>query len=157
MSGERKRIGYSSATLLKRVYLIASVAITAAVVGYAVWSAGRVTSAVIFLGIAAVVLELALWILFRAAAALVRDPIESEVAVATGRRRKELEREKQLLLVRPRDGQGVRCRFPGDRRPVSGPGDARPAPARSIGRRLPLHGGERARHAAQGRARAHQA
>lgn len=52
----------------------------------------------VFVALAAMVLGLTFYLLGRAAVALVREPLTEEVQLATGRRRKELEREKQLLL-----------------------------------------------------------
>lgn len=67
-----------------------AVGITAAALG------GR--SSVVFLALAVGLLGWIAWLAVRAAQALVRDPGSSDVVVATGRRRKELEREKQALL-----------------------------------------------------------
>jgi hypothetical protein len=67
-----------------------AVAITAAVMG------GR--SAVFFLALAAGLIGWIAGLAVRAAQALVREPAAADGAVVTGRRRKELEREKQALL-----------------------------------------------------------
>ncbi len=55
-------------------------------------------SSVPFLAMAAAALGFIVWVVFRAAQALVREPAAAEATVATGRRRKELEREKQALV-----------------------------------------------------------
>lgn len=55
-------------------------------------------SSVPFLAMATAVLGFVVWVVFRAAQALVREPAARETTVATGRRRKELEREKQALV-----------------------------------------------------------
>jgi hypothetical protein len=52
----------------------------------------------VFVAASAMVLGLTVYLLGRSAVALVREPLAEEVQLATGRRRKELEREKQLLL-----------------------------------------------------------
>jgi ribosomal protein L40E len=57
----------------------------------------KATVSSVFLGFAAFSLVLVVGLLLRAARALVEEPA-AEAAQATGRRRKELEREKQLLL-----------------------------------------------------------
>jgi hypothetical protein len=53
---------------------------------------------VVFLVLAGATLVVSVWLLARAATALLQEPAAEEVRVATGRRRKELEREKQGLL-----------------------------------------------------------
>jgi hypothetical protein len=70
-------------------------------VGVGVYQAievGRATAAGAFLAVAAAALAWCLGLLFRAARALVDEPPAVEVERATGRRRKELEREKAHLL-----------------------------------------------------------
>lgn len=81
-----KRFLYPTIVLV----LSAGVGITAAVMG------GR--ASVPFLVLATAVLGWIVWLVFRAAQALVRDAGVAETTVATGRRRKELEREKQALV-----------------------------------------------------------
>ena len=83
---------------MKRLYLILSVAVAAGVGVYAVVSSHRLTAANVFLMLTAVALMWVVWILFRAAEALVKEPAADEVEVATGKRKKELEREKAALL-----------------------------------------------------------
>ena len=72
------------------------VAAAAAVGGFAVWSGGRASAA--FLGLATLFLGWVLWLLYRAAQALVKEPSAADAGAVTGKRRKELEREKQALL-----------------------------------------------------------
>ncbi len=59
---------------------------------------GKNSGSGLFLALSMTLLVVTASLLFRAAVALFREPPAVEVAVATGRRRKELEREKQLLL-----------------------------------------------------------
>ena len=87
MSSTRKRLIYPGVVL----------AVAAAVGGCAAWSGGR--SSVAFLTGATLAMGWVVWLLFRAAQALVKDgPVVEAGAVVTGKRRKELEREKQSLL-----------------------------------------------------------
>ena len=73
------------------------VALAVAVGGWAAWSGGR--SSVAFLVGATLAMGWVVWLVFRAAHALVKDaPVVEAGAVVTGKRRKELEREKQSLL-----------------------------------------------------------
>jgi hypothetical protein len=72
--------------------------LTLGVLGYGWATSGRLTAAVIFLALTALSLSWALYLMARAAQALVREPEGEEEVRATGRRRKELEREKQSLL-----------------------------------------------------------
>jgi ribosomal protein L40E len=58
----------------------------------------KATVSSVFLGLAAFCLVLVVGLLMRAARALVEEPAGVEAAQATGRRRKELEREKASLL-----------------------------------------------------------
>ncbi len=79
------------------VYPAVVLAIAAGVGGYATWAGGR--SSVPFLVMATLALGWVVWLAFRAAQALVKEaPVVEAGAVVTGRRRKELEREKQALL-----------------------------------------------------------
>ncbi len=72
-------------------------AVAAAVGGAAAWSGGR--ESVAFLVGATLALGWVVWLAFSAAQALVKDgPVVEAGAVVTGKRRKELEREKQSLL-----------------------------------------------------------
>jgi hypothetical protein len=75
-------------------FLVGTVGIGA----YAAIATGRVNGSVVFLGLSAGVVVVALRQLWDSASALFREPPEPEIAVATGRRRKELEREKAALL-----------------------------------------------------------
>src|SRR4051812_44242439 len=61
-------------------------------------AAGRVTGSSLFLGLTTGVLSWVLWLIFKTARAMIAEPAAAERARATGRRRKNLEREKQLLL-----------------------------------------------------------
>jgi Ca2+/Na+ antiporter len=79
-------------------YASASVVLGVVVMMVAASRAGRLTGAAIFLGLAVTALCAVVFVFFLAARALVRDPEDAEQRVATGRRRKELEREKQALL-----------------------------------------------------------
>jgi hypothetical protein len=73
-------------------------AITAAVSGYTAFVTGKLNGSAIFLGLCAVALIETLRLLYAAARSLFVEPPPTEVAVATGRRKKELEREKASLL-----------------------------------------------------------
>jgi hypothetical protein len=68
------------------------------VIAFLVVSGAPLGASSVFVATAAMVLGLTFYLLGRAAVALVREPLAEEVHLATGRRRKELEREKQLLL-----------------------------------------------------------
>jgi hypothetical protein len=80
--------------------LFPSVSLLAAIgVGiYARSQLGRVTASSVFLMLTTAVLGWVLWVLFRAAIELIKEPAALETARASGRRRKELEREKAALL-----------------------------------------------------------
>jgi ribosomal protein L40E len=78
------------------IYPIVVGAVTAVVGGVTAWWGGR--SSVAFLMLATLALGWVVWMAFRAAQALTREPTQVESGVVTGRRRKELEREKQALL-----------------------------------------------------------
>ena len=79
------------------LYPAAVVAVGAAVGGAALWYGGR--TAVPFLVMATLALGWVVWLAFRAAQSLTKDaPVVDAGAVVTGKRRKELEREKQALL-----------------------------------------------------------
>jgi len=83
----------------KRVlYPIASAAVALGVGVYASAVLGRFSVATVFLVLATVALTWVVWASFQAARAITTEPEAEEVARATGRRRKELEREKQALL-----------------------------------------------------------
>ncbi len=82
----------------KRLYLIASALVAVAVGAYASISLGRFTASVVLLSLCAVALTWVAWLLVRLANALVKEPEGGELLLATGRRRKQLEREKQMLL-----------------------------------------------------------
>ncbi len=87
----------------KQIYLLVSGLLVAAVavylsVGSGAGTGGHFTGAMVCLCVAAFVLMLTVWILFRSATMLAIGPKAEEARVATGRRRKELEREKQALL-----------------------------------------------------------
>ena len=79
------------------VYPAVVLAIGGGVGAYATWAGGR--SSVPFLVMATLALGWVVWLAFRAAQALVKEaPVAEAGAVVTGKRRKELEREKQALL-----------------------------------------------------------
>ena len=79
------------------LYPAVVLAIGGGVGGYATWAGGR--SSVPFLVMATLALGWVVWLAFRAAQALVKEaPVSEAGAVVTGKRRKELEREKQALL-----------------------------------------------------------
>ena len=65
---------------------------------YAAFALGLIDASVVFLALATAALAWVGWLLFRSAQSLTREPDDAETVLATGRRRKELEREKQLLL-----------------------------------------------------------
>jgi len=86
-----------SSTSRRLIYPVAVVLAAVVVGGWAAWSGGR--SSVAFLAGATLAMGWVLWLLFRTAHALVKDaPTVEAGAVVTGKRRKELEREKQALL-----------------------------------------------------------
>jgi ribosomal protein L40E len=86
-----------SSTSRRLIYPAIVVAAAIAVGGWAAWAGGR--SAVAFLAGATLAMGWVVWLAFRAAQALVKDaPVTDAGAVVTGKRRKELEREKQALL-----------------------------------------------------------
>src|SRR5262245_23966324 len=84
----------SSISPVRFLVPVATVLAGAAVFAYAAVVAGRATPGAGFLGLAAAFLVLALFILYRAARALVEEPPPLEVDRASGRRKKELLREK---------------------------------------------------------------
>lgn len=86
-----------SSTKTRLIYPAVVVVAAAAVGGTAAWSGGR--ASVPFLVGATLALGWVVWLVFRAAQSLAKDApvVEAGVAV-TGKRRKELEREKQALL-----------------------------------------------------------
>lgn len=90
-------MSWMSSTSRKLLYPAVVLALAAGVGGYATWSGGR--TSVPFLVLATLALGWVVWLAFRAAQALVKDaPVAEAGAVVTGKRRKELEREKQALL-----------------------------------------------------------
>jgi hypothetical protein len=87
----------SSISLVTRYLYPALVVVLAGAVGVvATLSGGR--ASVAFLVAATLALGWIVWLMFRAAAALVREPEARDADVVTGWRRKELEREKRSLL-----------------------------------------------------------
>ena len=66
-------------------------------------SGGRLGMPALFLVAAAATLVLTVWLFYRVGRALVEEPRAEEVEAATGRRRKELEHEKQGLLKAIKD------------------------------------------------------
>jgi ribosomal protein L40E len=86
-----------SSTSKRFIYPAVVVLVAAAVGAYAAFVGGR--SSVAFLAGAALAMGWVVWLVFRAAQALVKEaPATDAGAVVTGKRRKELEREKQALL-----------------------------------------------------------
>jgi hypothetical protein len=84
--------------LLRFRYLGLSALAVAAAGAYVIVGGARPAGPALFLVAAAGVVCLVIALLGRSAMSLLRGPQEAEVRVATGRRRKELEREKQGLL-----------------------------------------------------------
>lgn len=82
----------------RNIYLTFAAVATAGVGSYAGIASGHVSASVLVLALSALALFWAVWVLFRAVAALVAEPEPLERAERTGRRRKELEREKQALI-----------------------------------------------------------
>jgi len=80
------------------LFWAAAVGVSLAVVAWASAAAGGLTGSAVFLGFGALSLAWVVLVLGRAAVTLVREPARDEEVKATGRRRKELEREKQALL-----------------------------------------------------------
>lgn len=79
------------------IYPLAVVVVAVAVGVWAAWGGGR--ASVPFLVMATAALGWVVWLAFRTAQALVKEaPAVEAGAVVTGKRRKELEREKQALL-----------------------------------------------------------
>lgn len=87
----------SSTKKTRFIYPAVVLALGAAVGGVALWSGGR--QSVPFLVLATLALGWVVWLAFRAAQSLTKDaPVVDAGEVVTGKRRKELEREKQALL-----------------------------------------------------------
>lgn len=80
------------------LFWAAATVVSLAVVAWASAAAGGLTGSAVFLGFGALSLAWVVLVLGRAAVTLVREPARDEEVKATGRRRKELEREKQALL-----------------------------------------------------------
>lgn len=84
---------------MKRLlYPIVSLAVALGIGIYAAVALGQVNGSTVFLALTALALAWVLWTLFRTAYALYREPEAIEQARASGKRRKELEREKQALM-----------------------------------------------------------
>src|SRR5262249_28528231 len=83
---------------LGRITLGITACVALGCVAYLVASGTRVGAPLVFVVGAAVALCVTLYLLARSAIAVMAEPQADEVRVATGRRRKELEREKQMLL-----------------------------------------------------------
>lgn len=83
---------------MKRIFLFVSALAAVALIAYLMVAGARLGAASVFLVIAALVLVLSIYLMVRAGISLVLEPEAAEVQVATGRRRKELERDKQSLL-----------------------------------------------------------
>jgi len=79
-------------------FAIAGGAAVVACGAFLVFAGARLNLAIFFLVGSALALALVLFLVERAARSLVDEPQEEEIRLATGRRRKELEREKQGLL-----------------------------------------------------------
>ena len=82
---------------------IGSAVITVAAVGYLAASGAGLGAPSVFVVLAALVLCLTVYLIARSGIALLREPEAEEVRRVTGRRRKELEREKQSLLKALKD------------------------------------------------------
>jgi hypothetical protein len=80
------------------IYPSVSLFVALAVGLYDLIETGYVDAAAVFLVLATCALAWVGWLLFRSARALTSEPAAADTARATGRRRKELEREKQMLL-----------------------------------------------------------
>jgi hypothetical protein len=80
------------------IYLGVSAAATVAIATGVAIASGRMNAAAVFLAIATALLGWTVWLLFSAAHAAAHELAAGEAQVASGRRRKELEREKQALL-----------------------------------------------------------
>ena len=78
--------------------LIAGALAASGTLVYLLVAGGARSVASIFVAAAALVLALVVYLMARAGLALLREPVHAEVQLATGRVRKELEREKQGLL-----------------------------------------------------------
>jgi hypothetical protein len=81
---------------VRRLYPLVVVAVAAAIGVWALAAGGR--ESVAFLVLATCALGWVVWLLFRAAESLVREQPPVDPTQVTGRRRKQLEREKQALL-----------------------------------------------------------
>ena len=87
----------SSTKSLRRLIYPAIVLVAATIVtAIGAWWGGR--ASLPFLALSTLMLGWILWLVWRAAQALTKDAGAVEVGAATGKRRKELEREKQALL-----------------------------------------------------------
>jgi hypothetical protein len=76
----------------------APVALAISVTVITSWYAGAVTSAAVFLGFVVLAFGWVTNLMERTVRALLKEPPPEAVAIATGRRKKELEREKMALL-----------------------------------------------------------
>src|SRR5262245_44748833 len=88
----------SSISPVRLLVPVATVLAGAAIFAYAAFVSGHATPGAGFLGLAAAFLVIAVWVIYRAARALVDEPPPVGVDRASGRRKKELEREKAALL-----------------------------------------------------------
>lgn len=86
------------ARLLPRLPLLVAVAVVVGCGVYLVAAGERPGLPMFFLVAAALVLCASVYLLGRSVMAMLREPPVEELRLATGRRRKELEREKQALL-----------------------------------------------------------
>jgi rRNA maturation endonuclease Nob1 len=89
-------IGWTKLTP-RRVTVVGFLLATA-VSAAAVFKIGRFGPSVVFIGLCTFLLTTTVALLLQVAGALLREPAEIETNVATGRRKKELEREKQSLV-----------------------------------------------------------
>jgi len=90
-------MSWMSSTKTRLIYPAVVVLAAAGVGGTAAWSGGR--ASVPFLVGATLAMGWVVWLVFRAAQSLAKDaPVVESGAAVTGKRRKELEREKQALL-----------------------------------------------------------
>lgn len=90
--------GWTKLVLTPRRVVRAGLLVAVAVWVVAVFRIGRFGPSAVFAGICTFLVVATVGLFFKVARALLHEPAEAERSVATGRRRKELEREKQSLV-----------------------------------------------------------
>ena len=90
-------------TLFSRLALLSAAVVALATVLFLAISGAPFNASSVFVVLGALALDLTVVVLVRAGVALLYEPAEAERRIATGRRRKELEREKQSLLKALKD------------------------------------------------------